>query len=123
MYVLQVVPLSPTAPVSSLTYRSTVAFPRGALVSVPLRKSTVIGVVLESLSVREAKSLIKQATFELKKSDVVALGVLEEELLALLEVEAMRSGASPPIVGARAVRCAPISAWSAGLAMAHSGMR
>lgn len=91
---LQVVPLSPTAPVSSLTYRSTVAFPRGALVSVPLRKSTVIGVVLESLSVREAKSLIKQATFELKKSDVVALGVLEEELLALLEVEAMRSGAS-----------------------------
>jgi primosomal protein N' len=94
MYVLQVVPLSPTAPVASLTYRSTVAFPRGTLVSVPLRKSIVRGVVLESLSVREAKSIIKQATFELKKSDVVALGKLSEELLSHLEAEAVRGGAS-----------------------------
>lgn len=94
MYVLQVVPLSPTAPVSSLTYRSTVAFPRGALVSVPLRKSQVVGVVLESLSVQEAKSLIKGATYALKKSDVVCLGVLPVALLSLLEERALLSGAS-----------------------------
>ena len=94
MYVLQVTPLSPTAPVQSLTYRSTVAFPRGALVSVPLRKSQVVGVVLESLPVQEAKALIKGATYQLKKSDVVSLGVLEEKLLSLLEERAILSGAS-----------------------------
>lgn len=94
MYVLQVVPLSPTAPVSTLTYRSVVAFPQGSLVTIPLRKQFVTGVVLESLSVREAKTLIKEATYALKKSDVTSLGIIEETLLSKLSELSKHSGVS-----------------------------
>lgn len=76
MYVLEVIPLARTAPPVPLSYRSATKFPPGALVKVPLRKQTVLGLVVSSEPAQDAKAALKQATFTLAKSAPKRFGQL-----------------------------------------------
>jgi primosomal protein N' len=89
MYVLSVIPLSRTAPPLPLSYRSTTELLPGSLVSVPLRKRIVRGLVVECVPVREAKYALKSATFTLAKSTTLQLGRLSPALLAAAEEVAL----------------------------------
>ncbi|MBA3789004.1 hypothetical protein H0X32_01245 [Patescibacteria group bacterium] len=82
MYVLDIIPLSPTAPSVPLSYRSRTKFPAGTLINVPLRKKIVPGLVIGSIPVHEAKSALKAATFSLSKSSPEELGKLPPAYLA-----------------------------------------
>jgi primosomal protein N' (replication factor Y) len=89
MFVLEVLPLARSAPQGTLSYRSTAAYPPGTLVSVPLRKSQVRGVVVACVPVQEAKALIKRATFALKRSAGEAVrGALPEAMMRAAEAVA-----------------------------------
>ena len=68
MYVLDVIPLSRSAPSGSLSYRSKAKLPLGSIVSMSLRRQTVPGVVIQVRTVAEAKSELKSASFLLSKS-------------------------------------------------------
>ena len=81
MYVLEVIPFSRTAPPAPLSYRSRTDLPIGTIVSIPLRKKIVPGLVTQSVPVREAKSVLKTATFTLSKSSEVILGSLRESFV------------------------------------------
>ena len=81
MFVLEVIPFSRTAPAAPLSYRSRTNLPVGTLVSIPLRKKTVVGLVLGSVPVQEAKAQIKIASFMLSKSSDISLGQLPSKLI------------------------------------------
>ncbi len=63
MFVLEVIPLSRTAPPQPLSYRSSAKVSIGTIVSVPLRKKTVPGLVVDCVPVREAKAQLKTGVF------------------------------------------------------------
>jgi len=68
MFVLEILPLARSAPPGTLSYRSRAEVVPGSLVSVPLRKQQVRGIVVECVPVKEAKGVLKRATFALKSS-------------------------------------------------------
>ena len=74
MFVLEIIPFSRTAPATPLSYRSRVELAPGTLVSIPLRKREVVGLVLASRSVQEAKYELKNASFTLSKSSTSTVG-------------------------------------------------
>lgn len=76
MYVINVIPFSQTAPAGTLSYRSSVNFSIGSLVSVPLRQKQVPGVVTSCVPVQEAKAEIKAASFVLRSGLIERLGEL-----------------------------------------------
>ncbi len=82
MFVLEIIPFSRTAPPAPLSYRSRADLPIGTIVSIPLRKKVVPGLVTQSVPVREAKSVLKTASFSLAKSSEVILGALPETFIA-----------------------------------------
>ncbi len=63
MYIIDVVPFVRGAPAETLSYRSKTAIVTGTIVSVPLRRRTVTAVVTRCVSVRDAKSFLKSASF------------------------------------------------------------
>jgi primosomal protein N' len=67
MYILSVIPISRGIPFNTLSYYSVDALSPGTLIEIPLGKQSIKGVVYESISLIEAKTSIKQATFSLKK--------------------------------------------------------
>src|SRR4051812_5985911 len=71
MFVIEVIPIAKSVGVDSLSYFTGQAVPLGALVSVPLRKKTVQGIVTNIRPAADMKSEIKTATFALKKLDEV----------------------------------------------------
>jgi primosomal protein N' len=81
MFVLEVIPFSRTAPPAPLSYRSRTDLPVGTLVSIPLRKKVVSGLVIGSMPVQEAKAALKTASFSLSKSTDVAQGQIPSELI------------------------------------------
>lgn len=81
MYVLEVIPLSRTAPPAPLSYRSTAKHPPGTLVSIPLRKKTMPGLVVDCVPVHEAKYALKSASFSLSKSADVIRGTLPDAII------------------------------------------
>ncbi len=85
MYVLEVIPLSRTAPPEPLSYRSSLKLPVGSLVSVPLRKQVLPGLVVACMPVQEAKYALKNASFSLSKSTNVSQGMLPAALLRAAE--------------------------------------
>jgi primosomal protein N' len=81
MFVLEIIPFSRTAPPAPLSYRSRTDLPIGTIVSIPLRKKVVPGLVTQSIPVREAKSVLKTASFTLAKSSETVLGALPKEFI------------------------------------------
>jgi primosomal protein N' len=85
MFVLEVIPLSRTAPPQPLSYRSKERLKAGTIVSVPLRKKTIPGLVVGSVPVREAKAALKTASFSLSRSSTDQLGTLPKGLIDAAE--------------------------------------
>ncbi len=71
MFVIEVIPIAKTVGVETLSYFTTQEVPLGAVVSVPLRKKLVQGIVTEVKAAADMKSEIKNATFALKKLDKI----------------------------------------------------
>ena len=67
MYIATVIPIQKGFQKENLTYFSPVNIPLGSIVSVPIRSKTVDAIVIDISSVRDLKSDIKKADFQLKK--------------------------------------------------------
>ncbi len=67
MQVATIIPIARGIPFDTLTYYSADLLAPGTLVSIPFGKQLIIGVVMQSTPLTEAKSVIKQAAFSLKK--------------------------------------------------------
>ncbi|HEX8947250.1 MAG TPA: hypothetical protein VF829_03500 [Candidatus Paceibacterota bacterium] len=76
MHVIDVTPFARHAPEGALSYRFRERLAIGTIVSVPLRKKTVPGIVVGCVSVRDAKSDLKNAPFTLRAGSVRTTGVL-----------------------------------------------
>jgi primosomal protein N' len=71
MFVIEVIPIAKSVGLETLSYFTTQEVPLGALVSVPLRKKVVQGIVTEVRPAADLKSEIKNATYALKKLDKI----------------------------------------------------
>lgn len=67
MQVATIIPIARGIPFDMLTYYCPDALAPGTLVSIPFGRQLIIGIVVECTSLAEAKTLIKQASFALKK--------------------------------------------------------
>lgn len=67
MYVATIIPIARGIPFDTLTYYASQAMPAGTLVSIPFNRQVIVGIVLETTSLTESKTMIKQANFSLKK--------------------------------------------------------
>ncbi len=67
MHVATIIPIARGIPFDTLTYYSPTELRPGTLVSVPFGKQLIVGIVCVSTPLAEAKTLIKSATFSLKK--------------------------------------------------------
>mgnify|MGYP002621870054 CR=1 FL=1 len=67
MYTITVAPVRRGFGVDGLTYYHAHPLPLGSVVSIPLKKQTVLGVVIRSRSVTDAKAVLRNADFALKK--------------------------------------------------------
>jgi primosomal protein N' (replication factor Y) len=72
MYIIEVIPIARGMGADTLSYFSATSLPVGSLISVPLRKKKVAGIVAASRPASESKADIKQANFALKKITVKA---------------------------------------------------
>lgn len=85
MYVVDVIALSPTSPTSPLTYRSKESLKPGTVVQISLRATKVFGIVVSSSEVKDAKYMLKQASFALAKSITHTSGMLPAAFLRTAE--------------------------------------
>lgn len=67
MHVIEVVPLVKNSFVDTLSYYSSVAYPVGTLLRVPVRKKTALALVISVAPVSLAKTALRTATFSLRK--------------------------------------------------------
>ncbi len=67
MFVTQVIPLKRGIGLDSLSYFSSEQYPLGTLVQIPVRSSTILGLVIEVNEVSAAKTALRRATFSLRK--------------------------------------------------------
>ena len=67
MYIATVIPIQKGFQKENLTYFSPIRIPLGSIVSIPIRSKTVDAIVINIDSVRDFKSDIKKADFQLKK--------------------------------------------------------
>jgi primosomal protein N' len=67
MYVIEVIPLSKSGRVDTLTYYSGTPYETGTLISMPVRNQTIRGLVVAHRPVSAAKTAVRAATFSLKK--------------------------------------------------------
>ncbi|HWC57617.1 MAG TPA: hypothetical protein VG621_01530 [Candidatus Paceibacterota bacterium] len=67
MYVATVIPTARGIPFDTLTYYSPEALAPGTLVVIPLGKQIIMGIVVDTLPLIHAKTLVKKAPFSLKK--------------------------------------------------------
>ena len=84
MYVIDVIPLSRTAP-GVLSYRSAKKLPTGTIVSITVRKTATQGIVISSLPVQDAKEMLKHARFLLSKSTPAPAGKLPSAIMRVAE--------------------------------------
>jgi primosomal protein N' len=71
MFVIEVIPIAKSVGVDTLSYFTAQEVPLGAIVSVPLRKKLVQGIVTDVKPAADLKSEIKNSAFALKKLDKV----------------------------------------------------
>ena len=67
MYVIEVIPLQRGIFSESLSYYSSASYPKGTLLTIPLRNKEVAALVVEAKPVSAAKTALKTATFSLRK--------------------------------------------------------
>lgn len=67
MYVTQVIPLKRGIGIDSLSYFSSERYALGTLLQIPVRSSTILGLVIEVNEVSAAKTALRRATFSLRK--------------------------------------------------------
>jgi primosomal protein N' len=80
MYVLDVIPLSRSAP-GLLSYRSAKKLAIGTVVDITLRKTLIQGIVVDCVPVADAKELLKSARFMLSKSVPAAAGTIPTPIM------------------------------------------
>lgn len=90
MYVATIIPIARGIPFDTLTYYYPISLVPGTLVSIPFGKQIIVGIIIESIPLAEAKALIKQATFALKKIKQVLghLPYFEQAIIALKSTSA-----------------------------------
>jgi primosomal protein N' len=71
MRIVTVIPISRGISKDTLTYFTQKDVPAGSIVSIPLRKKLVFGLVLESRLAEEVKSELKTLTYNIKKIDKI----------------------------------------------------
>ncbi|HQU08072.1 MAG: hypothetical protein B7X04_03605 [Parcubacteria group bacterium 21-54-25] len=76
MFVIDVIPFARTASTGALSYRSRTRVRLGTLITIPLRRQAVPGIVVACVPVREAKAAIKSAPFALRASAPQAHGIV-----------------------------------------------
>lgn len=72
MHILDVIPITKTAPGEYMTYFAPKAIPPGALVFAPLRSKKTPAIVIGARTVRDTKTSLKASSFALKKIDRAA---------------------------------------------------
>lgn len=97
MYVIDVIPLSRTAP-GVLTYRSNKDLSVGTIVSILIRKTETQGIVIDSVPVADAKEMLKHARFLLSRSVPAASGMLPEAMLRAATQTALYHATTPGAV-------------------------
>lgn len=96
MQVATIIPIARGIPFDMLTYYSAEVLAPGTLVSVPFGKQIIIGIVVESDPLADAKALIKQAAFSLKKIKQV-LGHLPYFAQAIAALQATSAATLAPV--------------------------
>lgn len=96
MHVATIIPIARGIPFDTLTYYAPIALQAGTLVSAPFGKQIIVGIVIESTPLAEAKALIKQASFSLKKIKQV-LGQLSYFTHAIQAIQQTASETTAPI--------------------------
>lgn len=72
MYIATIIPIAKGIPFDTLTYYTGEAYSVGTIVTIPFGKQTIKGIIIETTSLSDAKSIVKNARFSLKKiKDVV----------------------------------------------------
>lgn len=105
MYVATIIPIARGIPFDVLTYYASAHVVAGTLVSIPFGRQLIVGVVYECVPLAEAKTLIKNASFSLKKVRTI-LGHLAYFEQAVLAIQATAIQALAP-VGAVAASMMP----------------
>lgn len=80
MYVIDVIPLSRTAP-GLLSYRSAHKLAAGSIVEIMLRKARVQGIVVDCVAVEDAKEMLKSARFMLSRSVPAPAGSIPSSVM------------------------------------------
>lgn len=93
MYVLDVIPLSRSAP-GSLSYRSKENLAPGTVVDVELRKTRIRGIVISSEHVQDVKAMLKGVHYTLKQSTSTKTGIFPVEAFAAARSMALRHASS-----------------------------
>jgi len=90
MHITTVIPIARGIPFDTLSYYSTDLLAPGTLITVPLGRQTINAVVVESMTLLEAKTTIKQAAFSLKKikSVIGHVPFFERTIMALQDTSA-----------------------------------
>lgn len=74
MYIATIIPIARGIPFDTLTYYASEILEPGSIVTIPFGKQTINGIITETIPLAEAKSMVKSASFSLKKIKTV-LGV------------------------------------------------
>ena len=67
MHILTIIPIARGIPFDTLSYYAIADTASGTIVTIPFGRQTISGIVVESVSLADAKTFVKQANFALKK--------------------------------------------------------
>lgn len=98
MYIVEVVPLTRGTTADALTYYCSEELPVGALVTMPVRKRMVQGLVVDQKPVSAAKAALRAATFSLRKLQAQEAAVILPQ--PLLEAARLIADGYPASMGA-----------------------
>jgi len=85
MFVIEVIPLASNAPLGTLSYRTANKVTPGTLVEVPLRKKTVLGIVVRIENVRDVRSTLRTAAYTLRRGNPKKVGTVPRALMQAAE--------------------------------------
>ena len=81
MFVIDVIPLSSSAPLGFLSYRVANKLGLGSLVEVPLRRQQVLGIVVGIESVMDARAALRKASYTLRAGNAKLVGKIPPSYL------------------------------------------
>jgi primosomal protein N' (replication factor Y) len=81
MFVIDVITFAKSAPLGSLSYRTSNKIALGSLVEVPLRRKTVLGIVVGVQSVQSARALLRKASYTLRSGSAKRVGKVPPALM------------------------------------------